>query len=107
MRVVLAALLLSLVAAPLADAQSSPPPQPPPPPSSLSSPPASGLSAGGFGQPLRPFGGSGALVGLPPPGDPTPQCRIGCAQQRYTCGDDDVCAQSWRQCVQACGPVTP
>ena len=105
MRALFLALALSFAAGALADAQSSPL-QPASPPASLSSPPAGGLSSGGFGQPLRPLGSASSIVGLPAAGDQAPQCRATCAKVRYTCGDDDPCAQNWRQCVRACG-ATP
>jgi len=55
-------------------------------------PPLAGLSAS-------------SLNGLPAVGDPAPQCRVQCARQRYACdGDDGDCAQTWRQCAEACEP---
>lgn len=96
-----ALLLLLAVASPIA-AQTPAIPAAPvskAPPASL----GGALGAGGLGAPLRPLNGLGTLQGLPPTGDPGPQCRNSCSQARYICGaDDSDCGERWRQCVAAC-----
>lgn len=63
---------------------------------------------------LQPLGSQPVLRGLPAAGtfyglrnvaDPRPQCRVQCAQDRYSCAssDDDSCGERWKQCVNTCG----
>ena len=60
------------------------------------------LGVAGFGAPLRPIQGFTPLQGLSPAGDPAPQCRNVCVQNRAVCGDDAECGEQWRQCVFGC-----
>jgi hypothetical protein len=63
--------------------------------------PAPVLTGGGFA-PMRGLAPSLSQGGLRPVSDARPVCRARCAQDRYTCGDEEHCASRWNQCVSTC-----